>query len=986
MTFARILSVYCRLVALSIVLLLVPRSALAWYNNAWNYRVPISVPAGASVNGTIRVDVDFAALLSSLGVAGTFDINSPRVVRPNEVLATTQEYTDAVFAGATDALGNSRGEIRFLLEDAGPVTYYLYFDIIANGPKAVSAQAPINGNFEQGVAGTQSPVGWTAVSSNPAFDSQVRPSESPSITTDGGGASPNPVTTDGTPFSGTYSYLLGARTNNEAVTALPAVTLSRLIAVPATNPGNLVLRFRREGWDSGDNGNTSIYDFLSITLNGATSIEIVGPTAGTYGTYPFSPNKGVVPISNAAPGYGRYNYFDLDAKGVHHAGMTVAAGAQPWWTVTASLSAFAGQTITLKFTSSQTVQFKSWTHIDDVEWSVTPGTLGSAEKFPLPGRFDAYDTNTAPATAIAGVIQTKVAGVPFTVDLVALNTAKNAIQPAFTGIVKVELLDSSAGGAVDGNGCNATWTLIQTLANQTFVSASNGRLTVGGVQENNAWRNVRVRVTYPASGTATAVGCSTDNFAIRPASFTTPVVTDADWQTAGAARTLNNSLANGGVVHRAGKPFSLGASALNGLATPTITTGYNGVPGGAATICGGNGCGSGVGVVNTGSTAAAAGLFSTAVATYSEAGAFSLQLQDTTFASVDAADGTPATCAGQYVCSPTVTVGRFVPDHFSVTTNNTPALKTFCGVGTFTYLGQLFGYVTTPQALVTAQNFAGATTRYYAGVLWRPVAASAYTSTPALLDTTLTSLPALLSAGNGTGTETVSATDQLAYTRNLTTPPVPFNANIAVALGVTDPSDVAVAGNGTIVATAPAQFNGTGSGMAFNAGNAFRYGRLRLGNAFGAETFDINVPLEAQYWNGTAFVTNTNDSCTTLTAANVALGNYTKTLSAANTGSAHVVIGSAFAAGKASLTLTKPSPTATGSVDLAINLGLGAATTDTSCPTWNTPVPSTNGADKTYLRGKWCGGDANYDRDPRARVTFGIYKNANEFIYLREVY
>ena len=973
----------CALLALWVLVL--PSPAMAWYNNAWTYRVPVSVPAGASVNSTIKLDVDFVALLTSLGAAGTFDINSPRVVRPNDVLAVTQEFTDAVYAGATDALGNGRGEIRFLLEDAGPVTYYLYFDVTANGPKAVSAQTPINGNFEQGVAGTQNPPGWTATSTNAAFDAQVRPSESPSIATDGGGT-PSPVVTDGTPLTGAYSYLLGARTNNEAITGAPAISLARTFVVPATNPGNLVLRYRREGWDSGDNGNTNIYDFLSITLAGATTTEIVGPTAGNYATQPFSPNKVTLPISNTQSGYGRYNNWDLDLKGVHHDGMTVTAGAQPWWTVTASLAAYAGQTITLKFASTQTVLFKSWTHIDDVEWSVVAGSLGVAEKFPLPGRFNAYDTNTAPATAITGVIQTKVAGVPFSVDLVALNTAKTAIQPAFTGIVKVELIDSSAGGAVDGNGCNAAWTVIQTLPNQTFVNASNGRITVTGIQENNAWRNVRVRVTYPAAGSATALGCSTDNFAIRPASFSTPVFTDADWQTAGAVRTLNNTAANGGVVHRAGRPFTFGTSAVNGLATPAVTTGYNGVPTAATSTCAAGGCSTGVGVIATGGGAAAAGVFSTAVATYSEAGAFNLQVQDTTFASVDAADGTPATCAGQYVCSATVSVGRFVPDHFSVATNNVPALKTYCSAGSFTYLGQLFVYNTAPQALVTAQNFAGATTQYYAGVLWRPTASAGYSSTPALLDTSLTTLPVLASSGNGTGTETINLSDQLAYTRNSTTPLTPFSANIVLGLSVTDASEAGVAGNGTIVASAAAQFNGSGAGINFNAGNGFRYGRLKLGNAFGAETSDSVVPLEAQYWNGTAFVTNTNDNCTTLSAANFSLGNYTKTLSAANTGSSHIIVGGAFAAGKGSLVLTKPAPSATGSVDIAVNLGLGAATTDTSCPTWNAPIPSSSGSDKTYLRGKWCVGDANYDRDPRARVTFGIYKNANEFIYLREVY
>ncbi|MDP9109929.1 MAG: hypothetical protein M3N23_12800, partial [Pseudomonadota bacterium] len=198
-----------------------------------------------------------------------------------------------------------------------------------------------------------------------------------------------------------------------------------------------------------------------------------------------------------------------------------------------------------------------------------------------------------------------------------------------------------------------------------------------------------------------------------------------------------------------------------------------------------------------------------------------------------------------------------------------------------------------------------------------------------------------------------------------------------------DASEAGVAGNGTIAATAALQFSGTGSGMAFDNGTAFRYGRLKIGNVFGSELLDQSVPLEAQYWNGTSFVTNSGDSCTTLAASNFAMGNYTKALSAANTGTSHLSIG-AFSAGRATLKVAKPAPAATGSVDIALNLGVAAGSVDQSCPAWTAPAPTSNGADKTFLRGKWCG--ANYDRDPRARVTFGVYKNANEFIYIRELY
>lgn len=402
-------------VAVSLVLLPLPaytdlRSAPAWYDqNAvgttpdWHYRVPINVPAGATLDSTIKVDVNFNTLLAQMGVSGTFDVNSPRVVRPNGTLATTQEFTDAVFADATDAAGDGKGEVRFLLQDAGPSTYYLYFDITQNGTKPANPQTPINGNFEYAaVAGTEDPTGWTGTKTNTGFDAQVRPSENPSIGTNGTvvGNGTQPRVTDGTPHTGGFSYLIGSRTANEPANGNPAVTLSRTIVVPAANPGNLVLRYRVEGWDSGSNGSTQ-FDFLRIRVVGTTTTELVGPTAGNYTTFPFSPNLGTGQASTTVSGYGQYNGWDTDTNGTHRSGMTLARGAEPWFTRTFDLAPYAGQTVTLQFTSSHTTSYRTWFHIDNVEWSVVNGTLGTPQAF---GANIALPNDTAVGAASAYVV------------------------------------------------------------------------------------------------------------------------------------------------------------------------------------------------------------------------------------------------------------------------------------------------------------------------------------------------------------------------------------------------------------------------------------------------------------------------------------------------------------------------------------------------------------------------------------------------------
>ncbi|MGB6053672.1 MAG: DUF6701 domain-containing protein, partial [Burkholderiaceae bacterium] len=153
---------------------------------------------------------------------------------------------------------------------------------------------------------------------------------------------------------------------------------------------------------------------------------------------------------------------------------------------------------------------------------------------------------------------------------------------------------------------------------------------------------------------------------------------------------------------------------------------------------------------------------------------------------------------------------------------------------------------------------------------------------------------------------------------------------------------------------------------------SIRFGRLKLSNAFGSERLDLPVPVEAQYWNGLAFITNTADDCTPLSTDHVAVAGAVLPGQLAGLGTLHQ--------GKTSLLLQQPL-TAGGSADLAIRLAGGAAA-DRSCP--SSLGSAGDGAALEYLRGRWCGAD--HDRDPRARVGFGIYKSPGETIYMREMY
>lgn len=650
-----------------------------------------------------------------------------------------------------------------------------------------------------------------------------------------------------------------------------------------------------------------------------------------------------------------------------------------------------------------------------------------------PGGFNAFETST-PANAIIGVIQTKVSIQTFSLDIVALNTATppNAVLTTFTGPVKVEVLNTRDNSAVldTTTSCRSSWTTLQTLSpDPTFVAANNGRLTVSFTQ-NDAYKDVRIRVIYPATGTPTKIGCSTDNFAIRPAIFTGLTVRDADWQTAGTTRNLNNITATGGVAHKAGRPFRIDAMAQNAAGTG-ITYGsaagnYDGLPQAQSVTCllPVAACTLGVldalGAATTWTAGASAGSFFTATASYNDAGSFTMSLIDTIFSAVDASDGTPADCSasGQYICaSTTPDVGRFVPNSFELVNADSatdplvdytvdtwlplpvPQLRTFnstdatCNVAvaaprrSFTYIGQPFGYVDVPQITFKAMNASGTPINNYSGTLMKLTAAGVpqtYTAVTGTLDTSLAlaaptvTLNANYTNGIGSpvvGSIAMNAADRLVFTR--AAPVVPFNAVITLDITAQDSSENALAGNGIVTATAPVSF----SPIAFDSGTQMRFGRLKLENANGSEFLNLPVPMETQFWDATAatFITNAADHCTTIVPGNILLNNPQVNLLVSETG---VVVSGAFLNGRSTnLSLNLPGAGNNGSVNLCVDLGIDT----TPVPPNTAPVcVATTPANLPWLQGRWS--EINFDDDPVVRGTFGVYRNADQVIYMREMY
>lgn len=586
-----------------------------------------------------------------------------------------------------------------------------------------------------------------------------------------------------------------------------------------------------------------------------------------------------------------------------------------------------------------------------------------------PSGFNGFETAT-PAGSIDGVIRTKVAASAFGLDIVAVNSAATAVETRFTGDVKLELVDASTAASC------GSYALIRPLNTLSFTATDQGRKTFTGISEANAWRNARIRMSYPATGTPTVVACSTDNFAIRPAGFGAVRVSDADSMGPGSARTLDNLVASGGVVHKAGRPFRIAATAHN--ASAAVTGNYSGAPAASLTGCELPASGCTLGALATGawSSVSGSGAVTTLNATYSEVGAFRMKLVDASFAAVDAGDGSSP--AEMTIESAEFGVGRFVPDHFDLVAANTPVFKTFndttCGTRSFTYVGQPFGYQTLPQATITAKNAAGDVTLNYAGALWKLAASGAtqtYAALTGTLDTGLVGMPLASETGGGRGTLTANGADLIAFTRSL--PVAPFSADINLSLSIRDSAESGLTGNGIIETATPAVF----TDIVFDAGDQMRFGRLAVSNAHGSELLALPVAIETQHWTGAGFTRNTVDFCTRLAANQVALTTWRRNLDTCETSAS---LAGRFNAGRGNLRFSAPGQDNSGSVDLAVRLdGAGGGS---GC-VGGAATPAL-GADQSWLQGRWSGGA--YDQNPTARASFGLHRGSRAQIYVRELY
>ncbi len=335
---------------------------------------------------------------------------------------------------------------------------------------------------------------------------------------------------------------------------------------------------------------------------------------------------------------------------------------------------------------------------------------------------------------------------------------------------------------------------------------------------------------------------------------------------------------------------------------------------------------------------------------------------------------------------PAARVGRFIPAGFALSnagyTHRVAQSPACSPAASFTYMDEDFGLAFT----LTAQNASGATTQNYIGSFAKlGLTAPANFNLAGIAGSTAFRAGGRLStAATGTGSWLTGAragTADITFSARAlrtATPDGPFDIDFGIAPVDADGVGMMSFDLDTI---AP-----TGADVTKVGTIPVRFGRLRLQNGMAPANRALNLPLEAQYWSGTAYSTNMLDSCSRISASNLSFGNLRRSLAAGDAAMAGTSV--TLAAGKASLVLAAPAAGHVGTLDVAIALDTAA---DLSClakpPAWVPAKAATAGANLAALRGLWCGsGSASDFRDPSARATWGLTRGADGVIYQRENY
>lgn len=236
---------------------------------------------------------------------------------------------------------------------------------------------------------------------------------------------------------------------------------------------------------------------------------------------------------------------------------------------------------------------------------------------------------------------------------------------------------------------------------------------------------------------------------------------------------------------------------------------------------------------------------------------------------------------GQDVLGNVVNVGRFYPHNFNLTNPVTTAVYNSADPNAFTYMGQEF--MTT--FVLEARNAANVITQNYIGDFIKLAAADfdndAIFHAVEDIDTAADNdFTARLESVDGSFSANWDAFGDLAPGTGTIMGDLIFNREndglgvdgaedgpftLSISTSAQDSDNVAIVLTPGLDIEVDDGITEPGTVIYRRIGDddiEFRYGRLLVDNAYGPETEDLGVPLRIEYWDGSRFVTNIDDSTT----------------------------------------------------------------------------------------------------------------------------
>jgi len=342
------------------------------------------------------------------------------------------------------------------------------------------------------------------------------------------------------------------------------------------------------------------------------------------------------------------------------------------------------------------------------------------------------------------------------------------------------------------------------------------------------------------------------------------------------------------------------------------------------------------------------------------------------------------------ITSVSTKVGRFYPDHFAITGDSVTAACT--AVTDFTYMQQPFAQVqytleARPKGVTDSTGSNGRITQnydeddYVSTALLNPAAEN----NNAGLD--LSVRVSAYSSVNGwqQGVYSVNRTDETIFSRDPDAAGKEDGPYASLQLGVSVSSEL----DSRTFATAELDMKANDSNdcvadgdcdaASIGASQLIRYGRMRIQSAHGPETEDLAIPFVTEYWNGSAFVTHLDDSCSQHPLSSIRFD------------------GTAIGPAVADRTVTVGDGSTVGSLNVS---GTNAAvSTGDYGLVFSAPGAAASGSDNTgyfpvsviniddWLRYDWDqDGAANDASLPDAIVTFGRARGNDRMIFWQERY